>query len=92
MTVKWSFVVSTTPAGARDKESAEHEDLRDHYSPRIKWTVPPALGLTYGVSECSDPDAVMDVAIHAAIRCVAIPASDAGHRLRLLGRPGPTST
>ncbi len=23
------------------------ENLRDHYSPRMKWTVPPALGLTY---------------------------------------------
>ncbi|MBV8413502.1 MAG: GMC family oxidoreductase N-terminal domain-containing protein [Alphaproteobacteria bacterium] len=23
------------------------ENLRDHYSPRMKWTVPPALGMTY---------------------------------------------
>jgi choline dehydrogenase len=23
------------------------ENLRDHYSPRMKWTVPPSLGLTY---------------------------------------------
>ena len=23
------------------------ENLRDHYSPRMKWTVPPALGITY---------------------------------------------
>jgi len=23
------------------------ENLRDHYSPRMKWTVPPSLGMTY---------------------------------------------
>jgi len=23
------------------------ENLRDHYSPRMKWTIPPALGMTY---------------------------------------------
>ena len=44
------------PAGACSKAAGievRHElkgvgeNLRDHYSPRMKWTVPPALGMTY---------------------------------------------
>ena len=50
----WSCPASASRSGCkavgievRHELQGVGENLRDHYSPRMKWSVPPALGMTY---------------------------------------------